>query len=363
MSKQFAELKNDRILRAAKGLPVDRPPVWMMRQAGRFLPEYRKVKGDRDFFEICRDPEIASEITIQPILRYEGYIDAAIIFSDILVVPQAMGIDVEMKEGVGPIVPNPLREPADLSRVHKANVARDLDYVFKAITLTRTKLDGKVPLLGFSGGPWTLLVYMSEGGGGAGAGKMFRFAKTWLYQYPKEAHQLLSMTTDVIVEYLILQVKAGAQMLQIFESWAGELAPEEFKEFLLPYSTSIARRVKSGLTKLGLEPVPMTIFAKDAWYALEDLAQSGYDAISLDWRHDPKQARERVGSNVTLQGNLDPGVMYGTRECITRKVETMVKAFGRDRYIVNLGHGTQPSYDPDTVGFFLQEVQRVSKSL
>ncbi|KAF5095783.1 hypothetical protein DV451_004537 [Geotrichum candidum] len=357
---EFPKLKNDLMLRAARGEAVERPPVWIMRQAGRYLPEYHEVKAGRDFFETCRDAEIASEITIQPVRRYTGLLDAAIIFSDILVIPQAMGMKVEIKEKTGPYFPDPLREPSDIKRLlsDEVDVLKELDWAFKAITLTRKKLNGDVPLFGFCGGPFTLLVYMTEGG----STKLYRYIRTWIYKYPEESKAVLQRITDVAVEFLAQQVVAGAQILQVFESWAGEIGPAEFNEFSLPYLKQIAQKLPLRLRELGQDPVPVTIFAKGAWYALDALCSedSGYDAVSLDWLWDPAEAVKINGGRKTLQGNLDPGVIYGSREIISRKVEAMIAGFGggKKNYIVNLGHGTQPFFDVDAVKFFLEEVHR-----
>lgn len=359
---EFPPLKNDLILRAAKGEKVERPPIWIMRQAGRYLPEYHKVKGNRDFFETCQDAEIASEITIQPVDHFDGLIDAAIIFSDILIIPQAMGFEINMVEGKGPVFAAPLRTPDDLSRIDlKPDVNTKLAWAYKAITLTRTKLNGRVPLLGFVGAPWTLLVYMTEGQGS----KMFRFAKEWIFKYPEAAHKLLQATCDACVEFLAQQVVAGAQMVQIFESWAGELGPDDFNEFSLPYLKQIAAKLPPRLKELGVEEyIPMTVFAKGAWYALDDLCDSGYDCVSLDWLYDPKNAVKVVnGRRITLQGNLDPGVMYGSDKVIAKKVKTMLEGFGKQNYIINFGHGTHPFMDPKKIEFFLQQCHKVGESL
>ncbi|KAJ9633467.1 Uroporphyrinogen decarboxylase in heme biosynthesis [Knufia peltigerae] len=360
MKETFAPLKNDRLLRAARGEKVDRPPMWVMRQAGRYLPEYHRAKGKHDFFECCRSPEIASTLTLQPIERYAGLIDAAIIFSDILVIPQAMGMEVKMIDGVGPKFPNPLRSPADeqyqeiLRR--EVDVAKELDYVYKAITMTRKKLDGRVPLFGFCGAPWTLLCYMVEGGGS----KMFREAKTWVYKYGDEAKVLLKKISDICVEYLALQVAAGAQILQVFDSWAGELSPSSFREFALPALRYISENLPRRLREMGEDVVPMVVFAKGAWYALDELCDSGYDVVGLDWLHDPSEAVKIARGRVTLQGNADPGVLYGSHESITSVVENMVKGFGggQERWIVNLGHGITPGVNPDDLKFFFEEIQR-----
>lgn len=316
------------------------------------------MKGTDDFFQVCRNAEKASEITIQPVNHFDGLLDAAIIFSDILVIPQAMGMKVEILDKQGPHFPEPLREPDDLNKLtENPDVATELDWAFKAITLTRQKLNGRVPLLGFCGAPWTLMVYMIEGGGS----KLYRYVRTWLYKYQQASHKLLQQITDVAVEFLALQVKAGAQMLQVFESWAGELGPTEFNEFSLPYLKQIAQRLPKRLEQLGLEKVPIVIFAKGAWYALDSLCSSGYNAVSLDWLWDPAQAVKINNCRVTLQGNLDPGVIYGDKKTITRKVQEMIKGFGggKQYYIINLGHGTQPFFDPENVRWFLQECHRI----
>lgn len=309
--------------------------------AGRYLPEYHEAKGNRDFFECCRSPEVASTLTIQPVERYAGLIDAAIIFSDILVIPQAMGMLVEMVDKKGPHFPDPLKTPDDgqYEKVmqKQVDVKSELDYVYKAITLTRHKLQGRVPLIGFCGAPWTLLCYMVEGGGS----KLFVHSKTWVYKYPKESQALLQKIAEICVDYLAHQVAAGAQLVQVFDSWAGELSPSSFQSFSLPYLRHISANLPKKLTEMGLEPVPMTVFAKGAWYALEDLCESGYNVVGLDWLHDSAEAMRIANSRVTIQGNADPGVLYGGPDAITPVVEQMVEGFrkGRQGWIANLGHG------------------------
>jgi uroporphyrinogen decarboxylase len=321
---------------------VERAPMWVMRQAGRYLPEYHEAKGTRDFFECCRDPEIASTITLQPIERFAGLIDAAIIFSDILVIPQAMGMEVVMVDKKGPHFPHPLASPADQQykdvMARHVDVAKELDYVYAAITLTRKKLDGRVPLIGFSGAPWTLFCYMVEGGGS----KIFKEVKTWVFKYPEESKAILDKITTLCVEYLALQVQAGAQMIQVFDSWAGEMSPSTFKEFSMPYLIRIADELPPRLKAKGLEPVPMTVFAKGAWYALEDLCDTNYDVIGLDWLHDPAETYKIArAKGKTVQGNADPGVLYGGHAAITKVVQEMVSGFGggKQGWIANLGHG------------------------
>jgi len=347
---QFPPLLNDRLLRAARGQEVDRVPVWVMRQAGRYLPEFRELRAKHDFFTICQTPELACEITLQPIRRFD--LDAAIIFSDILVIPQALGMKVEMKAGVGPVFDAPLTGPADMSRLEVPVVRDCLKYVFDAISLTRHKLEGKVPLIGFSGAPWTLMCYMVEGGGS----KTYSKAKKWLYEHPVESKDLLQRLTDVIVEYLVEQVRAGAQLIQVFESNAEYLGPDMFKEFSLPYLLQINNKVKEALANEKLEVVPMTVFAKGGHYALESLSKSGYEVVGLDWTIRPEEAREKVGTNVTLQGNFDPCAIYASPEEIKKKVGDMVAEFGRDKWIANLGHGIYPDMNPDHLKAFIDAV-------
>ncbi|KAJ5712877.1 uncharacterized protein N7483_010058 [Penicillium malachiteum] len=363
MQEQFEPLKNDLLLRAARGEKVERPPIWVMRQAGRYLPEYHEAKAGRDFFECCRSPEVASTLTLQPIERYEGLIDAAIIFSDILVIPQAMGMIVEMLDKKGPHFPEPLRSPDDgqYARVmeKKVDVKAELNYVYKAITLTRFKLKGRVPLIGFCGAPWTLLCYMVEGGGS----KLFVESKKWVYKYPKESQALLQKIAEICVEYLALQVAAGAQMIQVFDSWAGELSPATFASHSLPYLRHISENLPKRLKSMGLEPVPMTVFAKGAWYALDDLCKSGYNVVGLDWLHDPAEAMKIANGRVTIQGNADPGMLYGGPAAITPTVEKMVEGFkkGKQGWICNLGHGVTPFVDPENLKFFFEEIHRLTK--
>uniref|UniRef100_A0A3Q2Q2V0 Uroporphyrinogen decarboxylase n=1 Tax=Fundulus heteroclitus TaxID=8078 RepID=A0A3Q2Q2V0_FUNHE len=311
LPKDFPELKNDTFLRAARGEEPEHVPVWCMRQAGRYLPEFREVRAGKDFFDTCRSPEACCELTLQPLRRFP--FDASIIFSDILVIPQAMGLDVQMLPGKGPTFTDPLKDPEDLQRLQpNVDVHKELGYVFKAITLTRHKIEGKVPLIGFTGAPWTLMSYMIEGGGSSTHSK----AKRWLYRHPEPSHLLLRMLTDVIVEYLLGQVAAGAQI----------------------------------------------VFAKDAHYALEELSESHYEVVGLDWTIDPRAARERTGGKVSLQGNMDPCALYAPKERISEIVKKMLEGFGTRGYIANLGHGLYPDMDPENVAAFVEAVHRHSKS-
>lgn len=344
-------LKNDRLLRAARGEEVDRVPIWVMRQAGRYLPEFRELRSKHGFFSICQNPELAAEASLQPIRRFD--LDACIIFSDILVIPQALGMTVEMLPGVGPVLPEPLVSSDDIYKLDvTADITKKLSYVGEAIRITRHKLDGKVPLIGFSGAPWTLMGYMIEGRGS----KTLSKAKAWLYQDPNASKHLLKVITNSVVDYLVMQACAGAQLLQVFESSGEHLGPELFKDYALPYIKDISSRVKGRVNELGLDYIPMTIFVKGGHYALEDLAESGYDVIGLDWTIDPVEARQKVGSRVTLQGNLDPCALYAPEEDLRRYIKEMMKKFGKSHYIANLGHGIYPDMNPDRVAALIDAV-------
>ncbi|XP_075168818.1 uroporphyrinogen decarboxylase isoform X1 [Haematobia irritans] len=335
-TQNFPVLKNDNVLRAARGEPVDRVPVWVMRQAGRYLPEFQEVRKQHDFFTVCRTPELACEVTMQPLRRFD--LDASIIFSDILVIPQAFGMTVEMQPGVGPVFPDPLKTPADLAKLTPDGAVDRLKYVGDAITMMRHMLDGKVPLLGFTGAPWTLMGYMIEGGGS----KTMSKAKAWLSDYTEDAKKLLAMLTSSVVDYLEMQVKAGAQMLQVFESSAEHLTKEDFLKWCMPYLKEINDKLKQRLTEQNIPLVPMTVFAKGAGHSLAEQATLGYEVISLDWTVDPVEARKIVGPNITLQGNLDPQDLYKSPEEVRELTTAMVRKFGKTRYIANLGHGITP---------------------
>ncbi|XP_064105205.1 LOW QUALITY PROTEIN: uroporphyrinogen decarboxylase-like [Macrobrachium nipponense] len=352
----FPELKNDRLLRAARGEEVDVVPVWAMRQAGRYLPEFREERAKCDFFTMCQTPKLACKVTLQPLERFP--LDAAIIFSDILVIPEALGMKVEMKPGEGPVFPSPLRGPEDISRLGSPDdVCTKLNYVFEALTLTRKELQGRAPLIGFSGAPWTIMAYMIEGKGS----KTMSNAKGWLYRFPDASHKLLKIITDATVSYLVGQVKAGAQILQVFESHAEHLGPYLFREFALPYLKQICDDVKKNVAQLGMEDVPMIVFPKGGHYALKDLAALDYEVIGIDWTVDPTLAREIVGPNKTLQGNLDPCALYAEKKFISNAVKEMIEKFGRNRYIANLGHGMYPDMDPENLAAFVDAVHKHSK--
>lgn len=350
----FPPLVNDRIIRAALGEPVDKIPIWIMRQAGRFLPEFRELRSKYDFFTLCQTPRLATEVTLLPILRYD--LDAAIIFSDILVIPQAMGMVVEMKPGVGPVLPDPLKTPACIKSLHyPIDVNKSLGYVFEALTLTRIRLNGKVPLIGFSGAPWTLMCYMIEGGGS----KTMSNAKSWLYKYPIESKELLDMLSETIIDYLVGQIEAGAQLIQLFESNAEYLNRNLFQQFSYAYIVKIYNGVKSKLEKKHVADVPMIIFAKGAHYALDLLAETDYNVIGVDWTITPSEARKQTGSNKTLQGNLDPCALYGSKEQITTLATEMVSGFGKEKYIANLGHGIYPDVNPDSVETLIKVIHDI----
>jgi len=350
----FPDLQNDLILRAVRGEGVEKVPVWCMRQAGRYLPEFRELRVEHDFFTVCRTPELVAKVTLQPIDRFN--LDAAILFSDILVVPQAMGLQVDMVPGTGPVLPAPLATPSDLERLPAwVDVEQSLDYVFRAIPLTRTRLNGRVPLIGFSGAPWTLMCYMVDGKS-SGESSIFKTTKTWLYKYPKESHVLLSKITQVVTDYLIGQARSGAQLLQVFDTWAGLLSPDLFKEFVLPYLTQISDSVKKAAPD-----VPLICFAKGAFHSIEDIAKSSYDVVGLDWTVDPRTARNLVGEHAALQGNLDPCVLYGEKNTIIANVQRMIDGFGTRRYIANLGHGLHPTHSVESVATFVDAVHNISE--
>ncbi|OAD58134.1 Uroporphyrinogen decarboxylase [Eufriesea mexicana] len=344
--KEFPSLKNDLILKAVKGEFTEHIPIWIMRQAGRYLPEFQEVRAKHDFFFVCRTPALASEITLQPIKRFD--LDASIIFSDILVIPQAMGLTVEMIPGM---------DPTDLVRLLHPNVEEDLKYVGDAITLTRHKLEGKVPLIGFSGAAWTLMSYMIQGGGSSTMTK----AREWLYKYPEDSHKLLQRITNVIIDYLVMQVKAGAQLLQIFESHANFLNDELFVNYSFKYLKEISETVRQRLKEENISEVPMIVFPKGATMnSLEMLAKSKtYEILGLDWTIDPVEARKRFGFEITLQGNLDPCALYGSEQEIIKRAQDMATKFGKTRYIANLGHGILPDTPISSVTAFIKGIHSV----
>jgi len=347
----FPKLKNDLVIRAARGEKVERTPVWIMRQAGRYLPEYRQFRSDKDFFTICQTPEFAMEVTMQPLRRFD--LDASIIFSDILVIPQAMNMEVKMVPGKGPVFPEPLVDPEDLDKIElKPNVSEKLKYVYDAITLTRKEINGQCPLFGFTGAPWTLMAYMIEGGGSNTHSK----AKKWLYQHPEKSHELLDALVEICIDYLVCQVRAGAQLLQVFESHGGALNRELSREFTVPGLKRIATEVKK---RLGPDAVPMSIFARGGFFINEDFVDSDYDIIQLDWTVDVKSAKETLKGK-TLQGNMDPCYLYAPKNEIEKAAIELVENFRGVPHIANLGHGIYQDTDPDKLKVFIDTVHAAS---
>jgi uroporphyrinogen decarboxylase len=336
-------MKNDLLLKALKGESVSRPPVWMMRQAGRYLPEYIRIREKYGFFERCQTPELACEITLQPV-DIIG-VDAAILFSDILVVPQAMGLEVQLVESVGPLLPDPIKTTKDLERITVPDVDDRLHYVFDAIKLIKQELNDRVPLIGFAGAPWTLLCYMVQGKGS----KTFDGAKAFCYTQPETAHRLLQMITDTTIAYLKKQIQAGADVVQVFDSWGGLLSPDDFEEFSLQYIRQIVAAVKND--------APVIVFAKGAWHSLAEMAATGAHGLGIDWCIKPDMARSFAGPDVTLQGNFDPAKLLSPIPVIEREVKQMINAFGKDRYIANLGHGILPNVPVDHARAFVNAVK------
>ncbi|WP_370407705.1 uroporphyrinogen decarboxylase [Tenacibaculum dicentrarchi] len=336
-------IKNDLFLRALKGETVDRPPVWMMRQAGRYLPEFQEIKKKYDFFTRCRTPELASEITVQPIRRYG--MDAAILFSDILVIPQAMNIEVQMKPDFGPYLPNPIRDQKGLDTVVVPDVNIELEYVMQAIKATKEKLNDEVPLIGFAGSPWTILCYVVQGQGS----KNFDKAKEFCFTKPVLAHQLLSKITETTIAYLKAKVKAGVDAVQIFDSWGGMLSPTDYHEFSWQYINEIIEALK--------DDAPVIAFGKGCWFALDKMANSNASALGVDWTCSPRNARYLTGGNITLQGNFDPSRLLSPPAEIKKMVHQMINEFGKDKYIVNLGHGILPNIPLENAKAFIDAVK------
>ena len=337
-------LQNDLLLRTARGELTERVPVWMMRQAGRVLPQYRAVRERAgSFITLAKTPELAAEVTIQPVDAFD--VDAAIIFSDILVIPEAMGLPYEMIESRGPVFPQTVRSSADLNRLRVADAESDLGYVLDAIRLTKKELNNRVPLIGFAGAPFTIFCYMTEGKGS----KTFSVAKKLLYTDPQFAHTLLRQITDSTIAYLKAQIRAGADLVQLFDSWAGILSPEQYRTFSLPYIKQICDAISE---------VPMTVFAKGAFFARHDIGQLDCQVVGLDWNMDPAESRELIPNKV-VQGNLDPCVLYADFAQIRAEVKQMLGAFGHQHYIANLGHGIYPDTDPDKARCFVEAVKEL----
>lgn len=333
---------NPLFLRAALGEPTERPPVWLMRQAGRILPQYRALRQRfPDFKAFVKTPAAAAEATLQPI--DELGVDAAIVFSDILVIPEAMGLDYEMIEAKGPRFPKTIENQQDILNLRSgAEAAQSLEYVFEALRISKRELNDRVPLIGFAGAPWTILAYMVEGSGS----KTFSKARRMLYAEPALAHALLQKITDTTIAYLRQQIQAGADLLQLFDSWAGELPPAHYQAFAVPYLRQICE---------ALPEVPKTVFAKGAWFALEDLANLPCQVIGLDWNISPAFAKQKTANAKVLQGNLDPCTLYADTKTIEKETLAMIRAFG-GRHIANLGHGVYPDTPLDGVRAFVNTV-------
>ncbi len=343
-------LQNDLFLRACRREKTERTPVWIMRQAGRYLPQYRAIREKADFITMCKTPELAAEVTIQPV-DIIG-VDAAILFSDILVIPDAMGMQLEMHEGKGPMFPKPIRTKSDSDKLKIIDPWKDLKYVLDAVSLTKKLLNGRVPLIGFSGSPWTLLTYMVEGKGS----KNFSIIKKLIYTNPKLAHQVLDKLSVAVSDYLSAKIEAGVDAVQIFDTWGGILSPHDYEEFSLPYITKIISSIKR-------TNEPIIFFAKGVHYDLTKIAASGADVLGLDWTNDISVARTVLSGKTAIQGNMDPTLLYAPKERIKEEVIRILSSYGRGSgHIFNLGHGILPDVDPENakamVNFVKEESQR-----
>jgi len=363
-------IKNDLILRAARGEKIERTPVWLMRQAGRVLPEYRKVREQAGGFKtMVKTPALASEVTIQPVDLLG--VDAAIIFSDILVIPEAMGLNYEVVESKGPWFEKTITSEKDIADLKIAD-ENDLHYVLDAIALTKKELDGKVPLIGFAGAPWTILSYMIEGRGS----KTFSNAKKFLYTEPAMAHRLLEKITQSTINYLQAQVQAGADLVQLFDSWAGILSPEQYREFSLKYISVICNALKNFEIPISKSEkiannkiqkienkIPVIVFAKGAFFAREEMSKLNCEVIGLDWNMDIFESRKLIGNFKTLQGNMDPCLLYADEKTIVSETEKMLREFGPERHIANLGHGLYPDIEKEKVKLFVDTVKSMRREV
>ena len=347
------ELKNDRFLRALQRQPVDRTPIWMMRQAGRYLPEYRATRKQAgSFMDVCTNPELACEVTLQPLRRYS--MDAAILFSDILTIPDALGLGLYFEEGEGPRFRKTVRNAGDLAGLNKIRADDDLAYVMNAVKTIRHELNGSVPLIGFTGSPWTLATYMVEGG----SSKDFSRVKTMAYDQPELMHELLGLLADAVADYLCAQVAAGAQALQIFDTWGGALSASAYQEFSLTYMQRIIAQLPREAEG---RPVPVIVFTKGGGQWLPAIADCGAQAVGIDWTTDIARARAQVGDKVALQGNMDPMMLFASPARIRQEVGSILAGFGSGSgHVFNLGHGITPGVNPDHVTAFVDAVQELS---
>ncbi len=352
----MTKLKNDRLIRALLRQPVDRTPIWIMRQAGRYLPEYKKTRVQAgSFMDLCRSAELACEVTMQPLRRFD--LDAAILFSDILTVPDAMGLGLYFEEGEGPKFERPVRSASDVKKLRVPEPETQLDYVLNAVRTIRRELDGQVPLIGFSGSPWTLATYMVEGG----SSKEFAHIKGVLYSEPKTLHQLLKVLADSVAAYLNAQIAAGAQAVMIFDTWGGTLTPMAYQEFSLNYMNAIVAQLTR---EYDGQRIPVTLFTKGGGQWLELQAESGCDALGLDWTVDINDARRRMGGQVALQGNMDPSVLYGSADQIRMEAQRILEGFGpHPGHVFNLGHGIHQGMNPDNVKVLVDAVHELSAPL
>lgn len=347
----MVNLTNSVFMRSLRRQPVERTPVWIMRQAGRYLPEYRETRAKAgSFLALCKNPELACEVTLQPLRRFG--LDAAILFSDILTIPDAMGLGLSFQEGEGPCFSHPIRTLSAIETLHLPDVAHELDYVMKAVSLIRSEMPSELPLIGFSGSPWTLACYMIEGRGS----RDFKEALELLYRHPDAMHQLLKKITHVIIEYLTLQARSGANVLMLFDTWGGLLSAANFKAFSCDYLSIIVRALKSSCPD-----VPIILFTKGGGQWLSTLAATGCDGLGVDWTCDLSLARKEVGALVALQGNLDPAVLRAPASVIRQEVKKVLKAYGHGSgHIFNLGHGITPDIPPEHVAVLVEAVREMS---
>lgn len=349
----MAKVANDCLIKALLRQPVPRTPIWMMRQAGRYLPEYRRVREQAgSFMKLCTNPELACEVTLQPLERFR--FDAAILFSDILTIPDAMGLGLSFREGEGPRFERPIRRAADIQQLAVPDPETEIRYVPDAVRLIKNELSGRVPLIGFSGSPWTLATYMVEGEGS----RLFAKTKALLYDQPKLMHQLLSKLADAVAVYLNAQISAGVQVVMLFDTWGGLLTDKDYQNFSLAYAQSILERLK---VRTDDSRIPVILFTKGGGQWLESMATTGFDGLGIDWTTDLGKARQRIGSRVALQGNLDPAVLYANSEVVRTQVKQTLEQYGCGTgHVFNLGHGISPDVKPERVEAMVEAVHEFS---